>query len=119
VADVEQKPTNLNKMSLADAVAERMGLARSVAYEAVETVFDICAQTVAQGYTVSITNFASMELVTKRSRMARNPHTGDRIEVPTRKAVKFKVSPRLNDFANSDDPSLTTIRKQAKGPSQK
>lgn len=118
MANAEQKLTNLNKQSLADALADRMGLARSVAYEAVETVFDIIARTVAQGNTVSITNFASLELVTKQSRMARNPHNGDRIMVPSRKAVKFNVAPRLTEFANSVDPSQTTIRKQAKGPSQ-
>lgn len=119
MANAEYTPTNLNKMSLAKVLADQMGLSGSVAYEAVETVFDICARTVAQGYTVSITNFASMELVTKKSRMARNPHTGERIEVPSRKAVKFNVSPRLNEFANSVDPSLATIRKLAKGPSNK
>lgn len=119
MVNAEHKPGNLNKQTLADALAERTGLARSVAADAVETVFDICAWTVAQGYTVSITNFASMELVMKRERMARNPHTGDRIQVPPRKAIKFNVSPRLTEFANSSDPAATTIRKQAKGPSQK
>lgn len=119
MANTEQKPGNLNKQLLADALAERMGLARSVAQEAVETVFDLCAWTVAQGYTVSITNFGSMERVEKKSRMARNPHTGDRIEVPSRKAVKFNVSPRLNEYANSLEPWTATIRKQAKGPSSK
>jgi nucleoid DNA-binding protein len=119
VTNDEQPPINLNKASLADAVADRMGLARSVAYEAVENVFDICAQAVAQGRTVSITNFASMDLVTKRSRWARNPHTGERIQVPSRRAIRIKVSPRLNEFANSKNPALATIRKQAKGPSRK
>lgn len=119
MVNAEQKPGNLNKQTLADALAERMGLARSVASEAVETVFDICAWTVAQGFTVSITNFASMELVDKKARMARNPHTGDRIQVPPRKSVKFNVSPRLTAFANSATPEDTTIRKLAKGPSQK
>lgn len=119
MANVELEPTNMNKQLLADALADRMGLSRSVAYEAVENIFDICAWVVAQGYTVSITNFGSIERVNKKSRMARNPHNGARIEVPARKAVKFNVSPRLNEFANSDDPSLATIRKMAKGPSQK
>jgi len=118
VANDEQKPRNLNKQLLADSLAERMGLARSVAAEAVETIFDICAWTVAQGCTVSITNFGSLERVDKKSRMARNPHSGARIEVPARKAVKFNVSPRLNEFANSANPEDATIRKQAKGPSR-
>jgi nucleoid DNA-binding protein len=119
VANVEQKPGNLNKMLLAEALADRMGLARSVAQEAVENVFDICARTVAQGYTVSITNFGSFALVEKKERMARNPHNGERVRVAARKAVKVSISPRWNDFANSARPEDTTIRKQAKGPSQK
>lgn len=119
MANVEQEPTNLNKQLLADALSERVGLSRSVAQEAVETVFDICAWTVAQGYTVSITNFGSLELVEKKARMARNPQTGDRIKVPSHKAVKFNVSPRLNQYANSTDPGSATIRKRAKGPASK
>lgn len=118
MANDEKKPRDLNKQLLAEALAERMGLARSVAAEAVENVFDILAWTVAQGYSVSITNCLSVERVDKKSRMARNPHNGERIEVPARKAVKVNVSPRLNEFANSDRPELTTIRKLAKGPSQ-
>lgn len=118
MANVEQGPTNLNKQLLADQLSERVGLSRSIAQEVVETVFDICAWTVAQGYSVSITNFGSMELVEKKARMARNPQTGDRIQVPSHKAVRFNVSPRLNQFANSDKPELATIRKRAKGPSQ-
>jgi nucleoid DNA-binding protein len=118
VANDEKKPRDLNKQLLAEELAERMGLARSVAAEAVENVFDIMAWTVAQGFTVSITNCLSMERVSKKSRMARNPHNGDRIEVPARKAIRVNVSPRLNQFANSDHPEQTTIRKQAKGPAR-
>jgi DNA-binding protein HU-beta len=119
VTNTERPRANLNKQSLADAVASEMGLARSVAYEALETAFDIMAREVAQGGTVSITNFLSMERVEKKVRMARNPHTGERIEVPARLAVRVKVAPQLNQFANSEDPSLTTIRKKGKGPARK
>lgn len=115
----ETTPLSLNKMKLADKLANRMGLARTVAYETVENIFDICAQTVAQGGSVSITNFGSMELIEKKPRRARNPHTGEPIDVPARRAVKFHVSPRLNEFANSPDPSGTTIKKLPKSPSKK
>lgn len=119
MANTETITLSLNKMKLADRLADRMGLARTVAYEAIENVFDICAQVVAQGGSVSITNFGSMELVEKQPRRARNPHTGEAIDVPARKAVKFNVSPRLNEFANSVDPASTTIKKLPKGPTRK
>ena len=119
MTNTERPRANLNKQSLADAVASETGLARSVAYDMLETAFDIMAREVAQGGTVSITNFLSLERVEKKVRMARNPHTGERIEVPARLAVRVKVAPQLNQFANSDDPSLTTIRKKGKGPARK
>jgi len=118
VANDEQKPRNLNKQLLAETLADRMGLSRSVAAEAVETMCDIIAWTVAQGGSVSITNFLSLDRVDKKPRMARNPHSGDRIQVPARRSVKVTVSPRLNYFANSDHPEDATIRKQAKGPAR-
>ncbi|MFE0472428.1 HU family DNA-binding protein [Streptomyces sp. NPDC058947] len=115
----ETTTVSLNKVKLADMLAERMGLARTVAYEAVENVFDIMAATVAMGGSVSITNCFSMERVEKKGRRARNPHTGEPIDVPPRKAVKFNASPRLLEFANSSDPSRTTIKKLPKGPVNK
>lgn len=117
MAETETAPASLNKLKLADTLAKRMGLARNVAYEAVENMFDIVAKTVATGGSVSITNFASIERIERRPRRARNPQTGEVVQVPSRMAVKFNPSPRLVEFANSDDPSKTTIKKQPKTPS--
>lgn len=119
MAETETIPPSLNKMSLADRLAARIGLARTVAYEAVEGIFDICALTLAEGGSVAISNFGSMELVQKQPRRARNPHTGEPIEVPARKVVKFNPSPRLHEFANSKDPSRATIKKLPKTPIEK
>lgn len=119
MAETDTIPPSLNKNSLADRLAVRTGLARTVAYEAVEGIFDIMAATVAQGGSVSISNFASMELIERSSRRARNPHTGEPVEVPARKAIKFNVSPRLVEFANSPDPSKATIRKLPKSRAEK
>lgn len=119
MATTESIPTTLNKMSLAERLSDRTGLGRAVAYEAVECMFDIVAVTVASGGTISITNFGSLERVDRTSRRARNPHTGEAIQVPARKAVKWNPSPRLTEFANSANPADATIRKTGKGPIDK
>jgi DNA-binding protein HU-beta len=116
VAKTESSPRNQNKTTLAEALAAEMGFKGSVARETVETLFDIMARSVATGYTVSVTNFLSMERVDKDPRIARNPHTGETISVPERKAIRIVVSPRLNAYANSSDPSQATIRKSGKKP---
>lgn len=116
MARTENPQMSLNKMSLADAIAARTGLARSVAYEAAESLFDIVAETVAKGGSVSVTNFGSFSRTEKRPRMARNPQTGDPIQVPARRGVKFSVAPRLCAYANSDSPESATIRKGTRVP---
>lgn len=96
-----------------------MGFAVPVAREAVESLFDIIAVTVAKGGSVQITNFGSVERVDRKGRPARNPHTGEAINVAPRKAIKWTVAPRLKEFANSADPEMCTIRKSAKAPTVK
>lgn len=119
MATTESIPSTLNKTSLAERLSDCVGLKRPVAYETVECLFDIMAVTLATGGTISITNFGSLERVDRTSRQARNPHTGEAIMVPERKAVKWNPSPRLTEFANSSNPADATIRKTGKGPIDK
>ncbi|MCP9209659.1 HU family DNA-binding protein [Streptomyces sp. NEAU-Y11] len=118
MSTTETLPESLNRGSLAEVLASRTGMARSIAYEAVETLFDVIASRVAQGGSVIVTNFGSFSLIDRQSRRARNPQTGAPIHMPCRKAVKFTVSPRLLEYANSN-PADTTIRKNPKGSVRK
>lgn len=119
MANDDQKPLSLNKQGLAKALSEQTGLSGSVSADVVETLFDIMARTVATGGSVSVTNFLSMERVDKDPRIARNPHTGESIQIPSRRAIRVHIAPRLRDFANSDHPEKTTIRKMGKGAAKK
>lgn len=110
---------DLSKTGLAEHLAERMDLPRSLAVDAVETIFDLIANHVAQGGRVSVTNFGGWSRVRRQPRKARNPQTGNIIDVPAKLDVDFTPSPRLLAFANSDDPSQTTIRKAPKRPTSR
>lgn len=116
----EQTPvTNLNKLSLAHTVADRASMSQSSAYDVTETVFDVVANNVARGGSISVTNFGTFTRVKRPARYARNPQTGERVLVPERYVIKFVPSARLTEFANSDTPEATTIRKRPKGPAAK
>lgn len=60
--------------------------------EDVKTLFDTIVSTVASGEEVSIHGFGSFLAVDKEARTARNPKTGETVNVPAHKAPKFKVS---------------------------
>lgn len=60
--------------------------------EDVKALFDTIVSTVASGEEVSIHGFGSFLAVDKEARTARNPKTGEAVNVPAHKAPKFKVS---------------------------
>ena len=68
--------------------------------EDVKTLFDTIVSTVASGEEVSIHGFGSFLAVDKEARTARNPKTGETVNVPAHKAVKFKVSKTFKDALN-------------------
>ncbi len=109
-------PVNMNKARLAEALAQRTGLAYSVAYEAVEGLFDIIVASVVGGQPVSVSNFGRIEMIQKSPRQHRNPQTGGIVDLPARNAFKMTFSPRIKIAANSGDPALATIRKRARRP---
>lgn len=52
---------------------------------------------VVAGGKYNINNFGSFTVLEKKARNGRNPKTGEPIEIPASKAVKFKVAKFLKD----------------------
>lgn len=65
-----------------------------------KTVFDTIKTEVAAGNKVDIAGFGSFQAVDREARTARNPKTGETIQVAAKKAVKFKVSKTFKDALN-------------------
>ncbi|NGO69160.1 HU family DNA-binding protein [Streptomyces boncukensis] len=108
-----QPKTDLNKGELADALAAELGISRRQARLAVEGVFDLIARAVSAGHTVTISNFGSWRPEEKPARAARNPFTGERVQVPARGGMRWRTSPRLREHLR--DGTAATIRKHPKG----
>jgi DNA-binding protein HU-beta len=99
---------DLNKTSLAEAVAARTGVSLEQATEAVHAVLDTVAKTLAGGYGVSVTNFGSWHPVVKPGRRARNPQTGEAVQVDDAFRVKWTTAPKLRAMVNGDAaPTIT------------
>jgi len=70
-------------------------LTRSGVFEITKAVFDIISQAAAVGETVSVPKFGKFEVKVKPAHKARNPRTGDQIDVPDKLVVKFRPSSTL------------------------
>ncbi|MDR7925950.1 HU family DNA-binding protein [Acidithiobacillus thiooxidans] len=49
---------------------------------------------------ITLPGFCSVEIVDKPARKARNPATGQEIEVPAKKSIKFKAGKEFVDKVN-------------------
>jgi integration host factor subunit alpha len=88
------------KADLVDRVYEKVGFTRQEAAEAVEVLLDSIKAVLAQGESVRIARFASFNLREKNARNARNPKTGEPIQIRSRRVLTFKPSRQLLDATN-------------------
>jgi DNA-binding protein HU-beta len=87
----------MNKADLINHVADAAGLSRTAAGAAVEAVVGGVTSALANGDSVSLVGFGTFSVVDRAARTARNPRTGESIEVGASRAPKFKAGKALKD----------------------
>lgn len=88
---------NINKAQLASVLADRLEMSQKDADEAIKVVFASIFETVAKGGKVSMPGIGSFSLAERAARSGRNPKTGETIQIPASKSVKFKAAKNVND----------------------
>ena len=87
----------MNKNELSAAIAAKAGLTRKDAEAAVCAMSDIIAESLKNGEKVQIVGFGAFEVKERPARKARNPRTGEEIEIAAAKAPAFKAGKALKD----------------------
>ncbi|MFQ5346060.1 MAG: HU family DNA-binding protein [Mariprofundus sp.] len=87
----------MNKAELVAHVAEAGGLSKAAAADAVEAVLGGITSTLAAGDSVSLVGFGTFSVADRAARTARNPRTGETIQVAASRAPKFKAGKALKD----------------------
>ncbi len=90
----------MNKAELITEVANRMNMTKKDAEEAVNTVFDLIAETLAAKEKVVLSGFGTFEIKERQSRSGRNPQTGETILISGSQTPVFKASKQLKDHVN-------------------
>ena len=89
----------MNKRDLIDAISGRLGDKKS-ATEALNAVLETIQSAVASGDKVAITGFGVFEKSERPARTARNPATGDPIEVAESYVPKFRPGADFKELVN-------------------
>ena len=90
----------MNKVELIAQIAEKSGLSKKDAEKAIAAVTDAITETLAAGEKVQIVGFGGFEVRERPARVARNPRTGEQIEIEASKAPVFKAGKALKDSVN-------------------
>ena len=87
----------MNKADLINHVASSAGMSKLSASDAVEAAIGGITDTLADGGSVSLVGFGTFSVAARAARTARNPRTGDTIQVAASNAPKFKAGKALKD----------------------
>ena len=90
----------LTKAHLIEKVTVDVNLNKKIAMDIIEKLFDVLKGCLERGEDLKISGFGTFHVRDKKTRMGRNPQTGQAMEISARKVVTFKASQRLRDALN-------------------
>jgi integration host factor subunit beta len=92
----------MTKSVLIEKVSEKVdGLTRNQTEIVVDTVFESIKKALMNGDKIEIRGFGNFRLKNRLPRKARNPKTGEGVEVPGKKVLYFKVGKALKEALNT------------------
>lgn len=87
----------MNKQGIADAVHMKLNGTKVQAEEVVDVVLNSIVNTLKKGEEVSIAGLGIFSVKQRAARQARNPRTGETIQVAAMKVPKFRAAKALKD----------------------
>jgi integration host factor beta subunit len=88
----------MTKADIVDEIAERTGLTKKDVADTVDEFLEAVSRALASGKHIEIRGFGTFKVKDRKSRLARNPRTGESVPVPPRRVPVFKVSKELKDI---------------------
>ena len=85
----------MTKTQLIGALAEAVGISKKQSAEALEALAKIAYREAASGFTVP--GLGKLVVVDRKARLGRNPKTGEVIQIPAKRALKFRVAKAAKD----------------------
>ncbi len=93
----------VTRNTLVEALNQEVGLSKTECAELLEDFLRAITDRLAEGTTVKITNFGSFSVRHKRTRMGRNPKTGEEAPISARRVVVFRPAKKLRHWVNHSE----------------
>lgn len=90
----------MNRQELITEISNRTELNKKDTENVVATFIDVIKESLIKGEKILLSGFGTFDVVERAARTARNPKTGESIEVGASKSPKFKPAKALKESVN-------------------
>ena len=87
----------LTKSQIASSLAESLGISKADASRYLDTFAQLACFEAKNNGSFTVPGLGKLVLVDRKARQGRNPQTGEVIQIPAKKVVKFRVSKAAKD----------------------
>lgn len=118
----------ITKKELVHRIAERTGVTKVVAKDVIQSFLNAIIDELAEGNRLEFREFGVFESRERAARLAQNPRTLEKVPVPAKRIVKFKVGRLMRkkvsgedvgelslDDHDDDEPAAVPVRKGKPG----
>ncbi len=103
------KAKTITKKDLVDRIAEQSGNKRVVVKTIIQQFLNEIIKELSAGNRLEFRDFGVFEVRPRAARMARNPKTNQKVQVPSKRTVKFKVGRLMKEqLSHSPDDAPAT-----------
>jgi integration host factor subunit beta len=87
----------VTKKEIVKQISEKLGLTQLKTKEIVQLTFDAIVETLLAERRIELRNFGVFEVKRRKARKARNPRTGDKVDVGPKNVVTFKPGKEMEE----------------------
>lgn len=87
----------MTKKEIVKQISERLGLTQLKTKQIVQETFDAIVETLLEVGRIELRNFGVFEVKQRKARKARNPRTGEPVQVPPKNFVTFKPGKTMEE----------------------
>jgi integration host factor subunit beta len=102
----------MTKAELVEKVANQINLTKKQTEVVVNTVFSSITDSLAEGKKVELRGFGSFRIRQRNARVGRNPKSGQKVDVPSKKVPFFKAGKELRELVDEREAEEAALEEQ-------
>ena len=98
----EKRPLAVIKLDIINRVADKTGVPKMKAEQAVEALFHSMKEALTRGERIELRGFGVFVVKPRKRGVGRNPRTGEEVAIPSGKTIRFKPGKELQAHDDGD-----------------